>query len=114
MEDLMKSIKTKRIINFAVLILLSSMIISLTALLSSQNSLTNEAEKSLSSLAKEDSKLTSSRLEIQKRTLKMLALNKEIQNMDWVSQQPLLKALVQETDFLDIAVVQMDGTANSS
>jgi methyl-accepting chemotaxis protein len=113
-EDLMKSIKTKLIINFAVLILLSSMIISFTALLNSQDSLTKEAEKSLSSLAKEDSKLTTSRLEIQKRTLKMLALNEVIQNMDWVSQQPLLMALVQETDFLDIAVVQMDGTANYS
>ena len=110
----MKSIKTKLIISFTVLILLSSILLGAIALISSQNSLTKEAEKSLSSLALEDSKLITSRVEIQKRTLEMLALNEVIQNMDWISQQHLLQALVPETDFLDIAVVAMDGTANYS
>jgi len=110
----MKSIKTKLIISFSLLILLSSVILGVISLVNSSDSVTNEAEKSLSSLAKEDSKLTASRLEIQKRTLQMLALNEDIQNMDWIAQQPLLKALVKETDFLDIAIVQMDGTANYS
>ena len=110
----MKSIKTKLIINFSLLILLSSLVLGVISLISSSNSITKEAEKSLTSLVQEDSKLTASRLEIQKRTLEMLALNENIQKMDWISQQPILKELVKETDFLDIAIVQMNGTANYS
>ena len=110
----MKSIKTKLIINFSILILLSSVILGVISLISSSDSITKEAEKSLTALVKEDSKLTASRMEIQKRTLEMLALNENIQSMDWITQQPILKVLVKQTDFLDIAIVQMDGTANYS
>lgn len=110
----MKSIKTKLIINFSVLILVSSMILGLTAVIISRNSLTKEAEKSLYSLAHEDSKLTASRVEIQKRTIEMLALNKDLENMDMKIIQPILKVLVKKTDFLDMAVVEMNGTAHYS
>ncbi len=110
----MKSIKTKLIINFSVLILLSSLLLGIIALSNSAKALTKEAEKSLSSLAIEDSKLTESRLNIQKRTLEMLALNNVLQDMDWELQQPVLQALLPKTDFLDIAVVELDGTANYS
>jgi len=110
----MKSIKTKLIISFSILILLSSLILGMIALISSSNSITKEAEKSLSSLAQEDSKLTASRLENAKQTLELLVLNENIQKMDWVSQQPVLQSLVKETEFIDLAIVQMDGTANYS
>lgn len=110
----MKSIKTRLITNFSILILLSLLILGFTSLISSEQSLKTEAERSLSSLAEEDAKLTASRIETQKRTLEMLALNKDIQSMSWLIQQPVLKELVKETDFLDIAVVQMDGKATYS
>jgi methyl-accepting chemotaxis protein len=110
----MKSIKTRLITNFSILILLSLLILGVTSLISSEQSLKTEAERSLSSLAEEDAKLTASRIETQKRTLEMLALNKDIQSMSWLIQQPVLKELVKETDFLDIAVVQMDGKATYS
>ncbi|MGB4661244.1 MAG: methyl-accepting chemotaxis protein, partial [Mobilitalea sp.] len=110
----MKSIKTKLIVNFSLLILLSSIVLGVIAIISSRSSLTNDAEESLTAIALEDSKLTSSRMETQKRTLEMLALNEIIQGMDWNQQQPLLKELVKETDFLDIAVVDMKGNAKYS
>jgi len=110
----MKSIKTRLIVSFSLLILLSSVILGVIAIISSGSSLTKDAEKSLSTIALEDSKLTSSRVEIQKRTLEMLALNEVVQSMDWNQQQPLLKELVIETDFLDIAVVDMKGNAKYS
>jgi len=110
----MESIKSKLIFNFIALILISSILISITALSSSKNALTTESEKSLLSLAREGSKLTVSRMETQKSTLAMLALSEEIQGMKWESQQPYLKEYVKETNFLDIAVVNMDGVANYS
>ncbi len=110
----LKSIKTKLILNFAAIILISSMVIGFTALLSSEGALRGEAEKSLLSLAQEDAKLTTSRLETQEQTLVMLALNDGIQNMIWAVQQPMLKKYVKVTAFIDIAVVDMDGNARYS
>ncbi len=110
----MKSIKTKLILNFSILILLSSIILGIISIISSANAITSEAEKSLYSLALEDSKVTTSRLDIQKQSLGMLALDHVIQNMNWISQQPVLAAQVQQTDFLDIAVAKTTGTANYS
>ncbi|HKM04350.1 MAG TPA: methyl-accepting chemotaxis protein [Lachnospiraceae bacterium] len=110
----MKSIKTKMVVSFSILILVSSLVLGLIALISSENTMTKEAEKTLSSMAYEDSKLTSSRLETQKRTLEMVALNRTIVIMNWLSQKASLQEFISETDFLDIAVVDLDGTAHYS
>lgn len=106
----LKSIKTKLIISFSILILVASVLLALVSLTNFERTLKIESEKSLTTLAYEDSKLTASRMETEKRTLKMLALN----DIDYLSQQSVLKSLLKETDFLDIAVVDMDGTANYS
>ena len=107
----MKSIKTKLIISFSILIILSSIILGIVSLTSFNSALIKEAEKSLSSLVVEDSKLTSSRLETEKRTLEMLALNEAIYSMDWNRQQQVLQTQLNKTDFIVMAIVQMDGTA---
>jgi methyl-accepting chemotaxis protein len=107
----MKSIKTKLIIYFSLLILFSSVTIGFTAIKSSADSLTKQVKGSLSSIVQEDSKLTASRMEKEVTTLKMLALNDKIQGMDWNTQLPLLKKMVEETGYLDMAIVQMDGSA---
>ncbi len=105
------SIKTKLIFIFAALLLVSSTAISITALLNSVSSLRIEAEKSLSSISKEDAKLTASRLETLKSSLAILAQMKEIRSMQWEVQLPILEETVKQKMFLDIAVVQMNGSA---
>lgn len=41
----------------------------------------------------------------------MIALNQAIQSMDWELQQPILAGVLPHTNYLDIGVVQPDGTA---
>ncbi|MGB8452683.1 MAG: methyl-accepting chemotaxis protein [Anaerocolumna sp.] len=110
----MKSIKTKLIVYFSLLILLVSVLLGIISIQSAGKSITKEGENALASLSMEDSKLTQSRIETQKRLLEMIAINEEIVDMNWTNQQKLLKALVKETDFLDMAVVGPDGTAKYS
>lgn len=105
------SIKAKLVIFFATLILLSALVISLTALISSETSLRSESEKSLTTLAREDAKLATSRVEILKSSLEIMAQLDVIEDMKWKDQLPVLKDLVQSTDFLDIAVVDSNGKA---
>ena len=110
----MKSIKAKLIAYFSILILFSSVI---TGLISSQRasvSLTQEAEKTLSSMSFEIAKLIESRIETQKKTLEMIALREDIQSMNWEIQQPILQRQVENTNFVDIAVVDPGGIANYS
>ncbi len=108
----MKSIKTKLIVNFSVLILLASILLGGISIKSAGKSITMEGEDALVSLSMEDSKLTQSRIETQKSNLEMIALNEVIQSMNWKRQQTLLKTLLKDTGFLEIAVVKMDGTAS--
>lgn len=108
----MKSIKTRLIIYFSILILLSSISLGFISLQRASKTLTKEAEKSLASLALDASRLTESRIEIQKQALKMIALRADIQSMDWKLQQPILQRQIKRTNFIDLAVVQLDGTAH--
>ncbi len=110
----MKSIKTKLIIYFSILILSATLCVGAVSVYISGKSLMKEAEKSLTELSADAAKLTNSRIETQKKTLEMIALRADIQSMDWQIQQPILQRQVEKTNFLDMAVVQLDGTANYS
>jgi methyl-accepting chemotaxis protein len=110
----MKSIKSTLIVYFSVIILVAALSIGFISIWNSANSLTKVSEQSLSSLAEEGAKLTASRLETQIRTLQMLAVDEEIQSMNWSIQQGILKERVKETDFMDIAVVDLNGNASYS
>lgn len=110
----MKSIKTKLIVYFSLLVLLVSLLLGAISIEMFSKSITEEGEKALVSLSMEDAKLTQSRLETQKRTLNMLTLNSIIQGMDWAYQQALLKSLLKDTGFLDMAIVDLNGKAQYS
>ena len=86
----MKSVKTKLIAYFSIIILLGSMSIGILSLQRASRALTNEAETALKSKAEEGSKLTASRIETQMRTLEMIAGRLDIQGMDLDIQLPIL------------------------
>ncbi len=109
-----KSIKTKLVIYFSVLILLSSILLEMISTQNINIALTKEAEKSLVSLAAEGARVTESRSETQEQCLKTIALLDKIRSMDWKLQQPILQRQVEGLNFLDIAVVEPDGTARYS
>ena len=110
----MKSIKIKLIISFALLVLISTLSIGLTALLQSKNSLRLSAEASLSDLAREGSKLVESRTLQLERTLEILVLNETVKGMNLTEQIPYLKNILPSTDFLDLAIVDLNGIANDT
>ncbi|WFA07939.1 methyl-accepting chemotaxis protein [Tissierella sp. Yu-01] len=105
-----KSIRTKLIISFSLIILLSSIVNGFISLTSASRSLTEETEKTVSLAANDAAKLTESRIETQIRTLEMIALRGDIQTMDWEVQQPILERQVNRTNFLELGVVNLDGT----
>lgn len=106
----MKSVKTKLIIYFSVLILLSLGILGITLLSRASRILRTEAEKSLSDLTAEGAKVTEGGVSTQKQALELIAGMPDIQSMNWSKQQPALQRQVQRTNFLDIGVVSLDGS----
>lgn len=109
-----RSIKTKLIIYFSTLILLSSFAIGLISIVRTTDGMTVESQKMLSKLVEEDSKLIDSRLETQKRTLEMIATITEIRSMNWNAQLPFLKGQIQRTEFLKFGVLNLSGNVNFS
>lgn len=109
-----RGIKTKLVLYFSILILLSSITLGYISIQRASDYITKEAEKSLALLAIEAAKITESRVETQKQTLETLALLDEIKSMDWSKQQPVIQRQVEGTKFLDIAIVGLDGTAHYS
>ncbi len=110
----MKSIKTKLIIYFSILILISSIAIGGISVYTAGKSITKEAEKALLTMAEEGAKLMQGRVEIQKKVVKTLAAREDIETMNWEIQQPVLQAQLGETDFLEMGVVDLDGNVHYS
>jgi methyl-accepting chemotaxis protein len=105
----MKSIKTKLILSFSILILGVTLIIGIISLESGYRSLKVEAQKSIKSLAAEGAKITESRIETLVTTLEMIAKRKEIREMKWEVDLRILKEELEKTDFLDIGYVLPNG-----
>lgn len=108
------SIKTRLILIFMVITLLSSISLGAISLQKASSSLTSESEKALITMAAEGAKYTFSQLEQQMQMLKVMTLNADITSMDWERQQPMLKLFRSGTGFLDLAVVSPDGVARYS
>ncbi|MDF2610208.1 MAG: methyl-accepting chemotaxis sensory transducer [Lachnospiraceae bacterium] len=109
-----KSIKTRLILNFIGLILLSSIALGVITRRVASNIITNEARKTITEMAFEAARLEEGRLETQKKTLELITVIDGMDGMDWKVQQPILKNMLEHTAFLEIGVMQMDGTVNYS
>jgi len=105
----MKSIKTKLILYFGILIVLISSSLGFLALQRASIAITNESEKGLQSIVYDGTQLTESRIETQKKVLDMIAGIEGIQSMDWKQQQLILQRQLSETNFLALAIVYPDG-----
>lgn len=106
------SIKLKLILFFSILILLSSATIGLISMNQSEQTLKEEAEKSLVLLANDAAKLSKSRVEVDAEVLKIIASTPGIDTMDWEVQKTILEKQLKSSNFLDIAVVTPDGNAS--
>ncbi len=109
-----KSIKFKLILYFSALVLASSIALGSISIQRFTAAEIQNAEESLVLMAKDASKITASRVETQQRTLDMIALTPGINTMDWEIQDPILREILSETNFLDIGVVDLNGNTKYS
>lgn len=105
-----QSIKTKLIIQFTVLILLALISSGIITTNIASNIIIEEAKTTLENLALDAAKLESSRLEAQKKILDTIAVMEEMESMNWLQQQQLLKRMVNETGFIELGILSQDGT----
>lgn len=107
----MRSIKTKLITYFSILILLSSVVIGALSINNANNAVVSEVENGLQTISHESARVTESRIQQQKKTLEIIASIQEIQSMDWNVQRPILKEHLKKTGFLDMGIVDLNGRA---
>lgn len=86
----MKSIKTKLMFYFSMLILLSCVILGITSIVVANNSLVNEVERGLTTMSYESARVTEGRVLEQKKALEVIAGLEDIQSMNWRLQKPIL------------------------
>lgn len=110
----MKSIKTKIVVYFSLLIFISSLTLGFIASQKASGAITQEAEKSLTSLSLEAARVTESRIGIQRKTLETLAGLEKIQSMNLNEQLPILQNQVGQTDFLELGIMQLNGSVTYS
>ncbi|MGB4659838.1 MAG: methyl-accepting chemotaxis protein [Mobilitalea sp.] len=105
----MKSIKTKLMIYFSVLVLLVAFVIGSISVVIGYRSLKEEAEYSLTLLATEGAKITESRMNSVIAALSMVSKKTEIINMGWEVNTEVLIEELEKTDFIDIGFVLPNG-----
>jgi methyl-accepting chemotaxis protein len=108
----MKSIKTKLLISFSVLIIFIAAAIGIISINTGGQVLTESTQHTVELLAKDGAKLVQSRMETLKTELSMIAIQEEIIAMELEEQLVVLKQQKEFTEFLDLAIVLPDGTAH--
>jgi methyl-accepting chemotaxis protein len=106
----MKSVKTKIIISFALLALLSGGALGIFSLTVARKTTVAEVDKGLIKLIEQGANVTESRIETQLRTLEVIAGMEDITSMNWDIQRPVLEEQMERTNFLALAIVSSDGT----
>ncbi|AOY77395.1 methyl-accepting chemotaxis protein [Clostridium formicaceticum] len=107
----MKSIKTKLILYFSVLILFISLIFGFVSLRATEKAVAREVEEAMRALAEEGAKLVASELNVDIAILETISRMEEIRSMDWEIQKLILEREFQAQSFLDLGIVSLDGTA---
>ncbi len=108
------SIKTKILVIFISLILVSTSVLAFVITYNASNLLRKSSEDSAKIMAEEGAKLVTSRITSNLNALKIIATQEEITSMDWEEQQEILAEQLSITDYLDLGIVFPDGTARYS
>jgi methyl-accepting chemotaxis protein len=109
-----RSIKTKLVVSFSLIILISSLAFGLLSIFSARDSLMHQTQRSTAVMIREATKLVKTKAEHNLNILEIIAKKDEIKSMEWELQQPLLQIEVRDTRFTDLAVVTPDGNATYS
>ncbi|WP_042142007.1 methyl-accepting chemotaxis protein [Paucisalibacillus sp. EB02] len=107
-------IKFKLILSFSILLLLSSISIGVVAINVSSDIVVKEARNTVLSVAAEEAKLVTARLESHKETIESISSLNQIKSMNWDEQKALIEDILKNSSFTDIGIMQMDGTVTYS
>lgn len=107
----LSSIKTKLVIIFTFLLVLTSAAIGTIAIVRTVDLMSQSSVDTAKIMAQEGAKLVESRVTATINVLSTMALQEEITSMDWKEQEALLAKELPATDFLVLGVVTPDGTA---
>ncbi len=107
----MKSIKTRLIIAFSILIFVITLVISLIASSTGEKLMKHEVESTVDLLAQDGAKLVEKGLSNMLSDLSLITAQEEIQSMELEDQIETLGEQLEYTEYLDLAIVHPDGTA---
>lgn len=103
------SLRVRLIASFLILVLATSVILGVLSINSSSDTVVQQTKAFMSQLMVENSKVIRGQLDLQLRTLELIANRPEIKTMDIEEQNPVLLAEIATSNFIDIGVVQRDG-----
>ncbi len=107
----MKSIRMKLILYFVLILIITSITLGVISYKNSSQAIIAEVSGALVDLSTSASQVINSRLEIDFKELESLASRSEIEGMDLELQIETLNHEMEHFDFLQLAVVQPNGTA---
>ncbi len=110
----LRSIKTKMLVGFIGLILVSTISIAYIITTNATKLISKGSEESAIIMAEEGAKLVSTRVSGTLNVLKTMASQEEIISMNWEEQQKILIKQLPTTDYLELGIVFPDGTARYS
>ncbi|MPW27297.1 HAMP domain-containing protein [Alkalibaculum sp. M08DMB] len=105
----MKSIKTKLVIYFSIIILISCITVGITSMVMTKNAIVKEIEKSVVESSIEAGKLIESEMDTHRQAIEIIANLDDVKSMDWEIQQAILQNQQEETDFINFGVMSVDG-----
>lgn len=108
-KEINRSIKFKMILIFGVIVFLSSLAMGYSGGTKSGDLVIKEVDDNLVMLAEEGSRVISSEIRAKQSVLSTLSNLDKIRNMDWKNQEHVLKNVISNSDFTDMAVVDRDG-----
>lgn len=107
----MKSIKTKLLLSFSVLIISVAILISFFATVTGSEMLSESAQNTVDLMAEDGAKLVKSRMETVIKELSVISQQNEIRSMSLNNQLVILNEAKGYSVFMDLAIVQKNGTA---
>ncbi|MTI48792.1 MAG: HAMP domain-containing protein [Firmicutes bacterium] len=105
----MRSVKSKLILYFSILIIIVASILGLLSLKQASKSIINESEKGLLNFAKEGANVAGSKVETQEKVLELIATMEGIQSMNWETQDRVLDRELEYTSFQVLGVAFPNG-----
>ncbi len=105
-------ISKKLVASFGILNILILLVVIVLSLRMSSNSLKGEAENTLDNMAQISADFTESEMNIQRKTLEMIAEDPDIRTMNWGTQRAKMIHYLDSTDFIEIGIVSKDYRVN--